>query len=237
MTEFPLESPSRPLAAPVSPPFQSCDAAHRDDAGLEFSRRHLLLLGAVGAAVLALPALPARALDLGMASELKFLENVQYLQNQFFSRALMSASLDDLSTSENAAIRVIANEDGEQARWFGMARRQAGLMPRSFNQPASLTEPTFSISASSYAKREPFFQSAIAIKEAAIGAYHGLVGAGGKPEMVQALAALAGVQNRHAAMLKEMAGQDPFVTYVPALSLQEASQTLGKFGFGTEINR
>ena len=54
---------------------------------------------------------------------------------------------------------------------------------------------------------------------------------------MQAIAALAGVQNRHLAMLNELAGKDPFVTYVEAMSLQDAGKALNKFGFGTEVNR
>ena len=222
MLESPLDSPS-----PVSMPSHAA-----------ISRRSALALGALaGAALWALPRLPARAVDLGLASELKFLENAQYLQNQFFSRAMMANALDDLSARDNMTISTIAREDGEQARWFGLVRARGGLRPNGNTQPASLTAPTFTINAGNYAGRDKFFDSAIALKEATVGAYHGIVGAGGNPDIVQAIAALAGVQNRHLAMLSELAGRDPFVTYVKAMSLQEAGNALGKFGFGTEVIR
>lgn len=223
MTESPFDSPS-PLTS----------ASPTSDASI--SRRGALALGALaGAALLTLPRLPARAVDLGLPAELKFLESAQYLQNQFFARALMSTALDDLSARDSMTISTIAREDGEQARWFGLVRAGAGLRIANNTRPASRKAPSFTINAGNYANRDKFFESAIALKEASVGAYHGIVGAGGSPEIVQAIAALAGVQNRHLAMLCELAGRDPFVTYVKAMSLQEAGNALDKFGFGTEV--
>ena len=199
------------------------------------TRRHFLALGAIAAtAVVALPALPARALDLGLASQLKWLENAQFFQNQFFSRALRSGSIDPLSPTEARALLTIAQQDSEQARWFSALREQRGLLPSRTTMSASMTEPNFRMN-TNYDSREKFFASAITIKSTAVGAFHGIVGSGGDANMTQAIAALAGVQNRHLAMLKEMAGLDPFETYVEALSLPEAGKTLSKFGFGSEV--
>ena len=195
-----------------------------------------LALGAVaGVAALTLPRLGAQAIDLGTPSEMKFLENAAHLQNQFFSRALMSTALDDLTTRDTMTADTIAREDGEQARWFALARARGGLLNPRGTRPASLKAPTFTMSAATYANRARFLDSAIALKTASVGAYHGIVGAGGRPEIVQAIAALAGVQNRHLAMLLELAGKDPFVTYVEPMSLRAAGNALGKFGFGTEV--
>ena len=224
MTESPFDSPFPASAPPTSE--------------LALSRRGALALGALaGVAALTLPRLPARALNMGLASQMRFLENAQYLQNQFFTRALESPALDDLTPQDTSIISTIAREDGEQARWFRAARGRGGLLSSNSTLPASLTAPTFAISSSRYAKRDTFFESAIALKNATIGAYHGIVGAGGNPEIVQAIAALAGVQNRHVALLCELAGRDPFVTYVEPLSLQQAGSTLSKFGLGTEVRQ
>lgn len=221
MNESPLDSLSQPVSAVPS-------------SGDPISRRSALTLGAIaGVAALTLPRLSARALDLGLPSEMKFLENAAHLQNQFFSRALMSTALDDLTTRDTVTVDTIAREDGEQARWFRLARARGGVLAGVGTMPASLTAPTFTINAGTYADREKFFDSAIKIKTASVGAFHGIVGAGGKPEIVQAIAALAGVQNRHLAMLLELAGKDPFVTYVEPMSLQAAGNALSKFG--TEV--
>ena len=193
------------------------------------TRRHFLALGALaGAALVALPALPARASSL--ASELGFLQNAQFFQNQFFSRALSSGLIDPISPAEAKAVLTIAGEDGEQARWFRAARAQRALMPARATMPSSLTEPNFRMN-TNYASREKFFASAITIKSTAVGAFHGLVGKSNEADITQAIAALAGVQNRHLAMLKEMAGLSPFDTFVEPISLQQASVTLSKFGF------
>lgn len=220
MTEFPDHTTSTPTSNDLSP--------------LDSTRRNLLALGAIaGAAALVLPALPARALDSGLgglAAPLKFLEAAQYFQGQFFSRALQSGSIDGLAPADGKALLTIANQDNEQARWINAVRMQRGMTQGRANLPSSLTEPNFTV-ASAYGTRSKFFDSALAIKAASVGAFHGIVGKGGTAEMVQAVAALAGVQNRHLAVLREMAGVDPFDTYVTAISLQEASKTLGKYGF------
>ena len=203
------------------------------------TRRHFLALSAVAtaatatAATFALPALPTRASDLALTSEMRFLQNAEFFQNQFFSRALRSGLIDPISPVEAKTLLTIANEDSEQARWFRAARAQRGLMPSRGNMPSSMTDPNFQMG-TNYASREKFLASAITIKSTAVGAFHGIVGKGGKPDITQAIAALAGVQNRHLAMLKEMAGLDPFDTYVEAVAMDDASQTLSKFGFNTE---
>ncbi len=200
-------------------------------AALDSTRRHFLALGAVaGAAAILLPALPARALDAGLGAQLKFLEATQYFSSQFFSRALQSGSIDGISPAQGKALLTIANQDNEQARWINAVRTQRGLMPARPNAPASLTEPNFTV-AGAYGNRAKFFDSALAIKTASVGAFHGIVGMGGQAELIQAVAALAGVQNRHLATLREMTGTDPFDTYVEGVSMRDTSKTLVKYGF------
>ena len=221
------ESPDHLTSIPTPDTFSAPDA----------TRRNFLALTAVaGAAAILLPALPARALDLGLeglAAQLRFLEAVQYFQGQFFSRALQSGSIDGLTPAHGKAILSIANQDNEQARWINAVRTQRGLIAYNGAALSSLTEPNFAVSGA-YGSREKFFNSGLAIKTAAVGAFHGIVGKGGTATMIQAVAALAGVQNRHLAMLREMNGGDPFDTYVKGISLQEASKTLAKYGFDTE---
>ena len=203
-------------------------------AALDSTRRNFLALGvAAGAAAVVLPALPARAASSGLAAQLRFLEAAQYFSSQFFSRALQSGSIDGISPAEGKALLTIANQDNEQARWINAVRQQRALMPARPNALASLTEPNFAVSGA-YGNRARFFDSALAIKTASVGAFHGIVGGGGKADIVQALASLAGVQNRHLAMLREMTGADPFDTYVAGILMREASNTLSKYGFDME---
>lgn len=229
MIESPLDSPFHPTSASPNSALPN---------SLSLSRRSALTLGALaGVAALTLPRFSANALNLGSPAQMKFLENAMHLQSQFFGRALMSTKLDGLTPTDTVVISAIEDQDGEQARWFALARARGGNLPPVNTQPSSLTAPTFTIDSNNYATRDRFFDSALTLKKATVGAFHGLVGAGGRPEIVQALAALAGVQNRHLAMLSELVGKDPFVTYVEAISLQEAGNALGKFGFGTEVGK
>lgn len=215
------ESPDHTISIPTS----------SDPAPLDSTRRNFLALTAVaGAAAILLPALPARALSAKLPAQLQFLEAAQYFQSQFFSRALQSGSIDGLSPANGMALLTIANEDNEQARWINALRMQRGIMPSRATAPSSQTEPNFTVGGA-YGNRAKFFDSAIAIKTAATGAFHGIVGRGGDADIIQAIAALAGVQNRHLAMLRDMNGNDPFDTTVQGISLQEAGRTLGGYGF------
>ena len=215
------ESPDHTISIPT----------HNDPTPLDSTRRNFLALTAVaGAAAILLPALPARALSSNLPAQLQFLEAAQYFQSQFFSRALQSGSIDGLSPANGMALLTIANEDNEQARWINALRMQRGIMPARATAPSSLTEPNFTVGGA-YGNRAKFFDSAIAIKTAATGAFHGIVGKGGDADIVQAIAALAGVQNRHLAILRDMNGADPFDTTVQGISLQAAGNTLGKYGF------
>ena len=218
MTEFPDHTHSTPKTHALLP--------------LDSTRRGFLALTAIaGAAAIILPALPARALgSQDLAPQLRFLESAQYFQSQFFSRALQSGSIDELSPADGMSILTIANEDHEQARWINAVRMQRGTMPSRATAPTSMTEPNFNVGGA-YGNREKFFNSAIAIKSAAVGAFHGIVGKGGDAELIQAVAALAGVQNRHLAMLRAMNGGDPFDTTVEGISQQAAGRTLAKYGF------
>ena len=203
------------------------------------SRRALLGLGAAacGAALLFTSA-PAQAASYGDRNALRFLEDIELFQTEFFRRVTLSATIDGLDEREMNALARLAQQDNEHALWFRIARRRMGIgaFERHYSPTQSSSRPpkTFRFPPDAFANRNGLYSVAIAIKEASVAAYHGQVGEADDPKLVQAIAALAGVEGRHLAMLKELFGQDPLIGFENALSRREAAQKLARYGFASE---
>ncbi|HEX8465624.1 MAG TPA: hypothetical protein VF627_13485, partial [Abditibacterium sp.] len=159
------------------------------------SRRTLLTLGAVAGAVLALPALPAKAapVSYGDAKSLRFLEEIARIEADFFARAALSAPAEGLSERELSIFSLIGRQDGELVRWFKGARRRSGMSAYStfFTPNRSTSRPmaTYRFGADAFSSRNDLFSTAISLKETSVGAFHGVVGSANAPEMIQAFAA------------------------------------------------
>ena len=203
------------------------------------SRRDFLMLGALVGAALVLPQLPAQAaFGYSDTKHLRFLEELQYLQTDFFTKAALSATADGLTEKEMSVFNLLAKQDAEQSRWFANARQRYGIS--AFNKPftpnmsSSRLAPTYNFPASTFTSRAALYSRAIEIKEVAVSAFHGVVIRANSDDVIQSIAALAGIQNRHLAILKENAGQNPLVANVAAISPREAANSLAKYKFAPE---
>ncbi|PQV64243.1 Ferritin-like domain-containing protein [Abditibacterium utsteinense] len=244
MSQNPVLAPENITDAPFAAPFE---VAPSEVAGLDashpkaiLSRRALLGVGALVGAALCLPALPARA-DFGYSDvkALRLLEEIAGLEADFFAKAAISAPADGLQEPEMNAINLIARQDNELMRWFKAARGRYGISAfdkfYSLNQASSRPLPSYRFGAATSNTRAGLFSRAIEIKTVAVGAFHGAVGQADDAKLVQAFAALAGVQGRHLAMLQELNGQTPFTPLESAISLREAATKLSEYGFNAEV--
>lgn len=207
---------------------------------LTLSRRAVLAAGAVAAVALALPAFPARAdFAYGDVKTLRTLEEITRLQADFFLRAAMSTPAEALAERESNLLSLLARQDAEVVRWFGAARGKYGVSafdgPSTLNQASSRPVASYRFPLEALEKRDSMLALATEIKTLAVGAFHGAVGAARDPKLVQAFAALGGVQGRHLAMLNEIAGQPPFTPFEAALSPVEAATKLAAYGFNAEV--
>jgi len=201
-----------------------------------------LSLAACGAA-LTLLAAPARSmpdlLDYSDRRALRFLEELQLLQTDFFYRAATAAAAGGMEERERSIISLIAQQDREQAAWFRLVRAKFGLAEfgRTFTPNTSSSRPprTFMFSNETFTTRVKLFPAARDIKTIAVGAYHGMVMHTKDGEITQALAALAGIQGRHAAALHEISGVNPLPSaFEEALSPQIVLTKLTPYGFQGE---
>jgi rubrerythrin len=205
------------------------------------TRRGFVTLSAAacGAAALLLNNAPARALGYSDAQLLRFLEEVERVELDFFTRAALSGTADGLQEREANALNLLAKQDNEHAYWFKLAREKFGLSafdkPLEPNTPASRLAPSYKFSAESFKTRASLFSLALSLKETSVGAYYGVVARLDDPKVVQAVAALAGVEGRHLAVLRELSGQSPFVAYETSLDPSDVVGRLVKYGFSTEV--
>lgn len=196
-------------------------------------RSALASAGVLALGTLSLPALPARALSFspGDARTLQFLERVQMLQNEFFLNAVASTTADGLREGEGNALNLIATQDGEQMRWCKLAQtRYAGPqneMPSTM--PGGIQMNRFKFG--QMRTRDEMLREALSLKTTAAGIWTGAVANAGKGELVSALASLAGVQNRHRAVLADILGETALMAYAPTLSMSQAREELQRYGF------
>ena len=204
------------------------------------SRRGFLALSAAACgAALVLGAAPARAMEYGDQQLLRYLEEVERVQQEFFTRATLSGTADGLQEREANTINLIAHQDAEHVSWCVLASQKFGVGSTSRSGSATLESPrpatNYLFPAKTFERRASLYSLALSLKETAVAAYHGAVARADDPEIVQAIAALAGVEGRHLAMMRELAGQDPFVTYEVSLSPRQVANKLSAYGFNMEV--
>jgi hypothetical protein len=193
----------------------------------------LATAGVMALGTLSLPALPARALSFspGDARTLEFLTRLQNLQSDFFARAVASTTADGLREGEGSALNLIAQQDGEQMRWCKMARNRFTSAP---NQMPSTLSGGIKMNRFKFGQldtRDDLLREALSLKTTSASIWTGAVANTNGSELVSALASLAGVQNRHRAMLANILGEEALLAYAPTLSLSEGRTELEHYGF------
>ncbi len=208
-------------------------------------RRQLLALGAAGAvavgAGLSLGASPAQADILrGLKGFLyldplvvNFAYEMEELESDFFRRAVQSSAFDKLNGREKSVFELIAYEDKQHFEALATLRaakgeKSAGRLETS-NASSSRRPGMFSFG--SYNSREKLFETALDIKETVLFAYHGAVDIVAKDTLMLA-AAIAGVEGRHLAVLRELNGVDPVPEpFEKRLYPDAVGKRLRKYGF------
>lgn len=205
------------------------------------SRRSLLAVSALAAAALTLPTLPARAEDYPYSDimALRFLEEIARLEADFFLKAAGSTTAEGIQENELSAFNQIARQDADLARWFRAARQQnkIGAFSNFYtpNQSISRPVPVYHFGNDIFNTRSGLYSAALSIKETALGAFYGVVNEADSPKMIQAFAALAGVQGRHAAILRELSGQSSLVPFEAVVSRYDAALKFEGYGFNREV--
>lgn len=228
------------LSAPDVSPAGTLPSAENLHDVTRYSRREWLGLSvAACGAALALAAAPAHAIAHPDTQALRFLEELELLQQDFWTRAAASSAAYGMEGRERDVIHLIAKQDREHSEWFRLARQKFGVSEfgHFYTPNASQSRPPrlFSFSQDAFKTRRELFPMGQMLKDTSVAAYHGIVARTSNGEMTEAIAALAGIEGRHAAALREISGVSPLPeAFEPALDAQTVARRLARYGFSGE---
>lgn len=203
----------------------------------------IVAAGAAGLAPNPLSPKPAQADILDFLSRiydfnpvvLNFAHEMEELQAEFFERASVSMAVNKMDAKERGLIYTIAGHDRAHFKILDEVQR----MTASKNGGARVTMHSsttqrpriFTFPANVFDSRENLLPAAVELKELCVSAYHGavhLIGA----DLLTPAAAIAGVDGRHLAVLREVAGLDPVpFSFENQVSAQTIGSKLGRYGF------
>lgn len=229
-----------PLCALPEPSVE--EASKPDGPGL--SRRSLLgLAGAVAASTLLAGGVRADILDTlrGVLDldpiVLNFAHELEELQSEFFLRLTASPAYSEMEARERSVISAIAMQDRAHFEAFEALRGKLGARGgghfESQNAANSRRPRIFRFSSGGFNSRAAALTEAVTIKENAVAAYHGAVDLlRDKRGLLKPAVAVAGVEGRHLAILRELAGLDPVpASYELQVSPQIVGRRLAVYGF------
>lgn len=164
---------------------------------------------------------------------LNFAFAIEELEADFFARAFRAPGFQQLSGPERAAFSVFASQDESHKETLEMLRgpfnaKNAGTF-ESLNASESRRPRIFSYPP--LGSRDDLLKTALDIKENALFTYHGAVGLVKNKKLLGVAAAIAGVEGRHVAVLRDMMGMDPVpAPFEGAITAQVAGRKFATYG-------
>ena len=165
---------------------------------------------------------------------LNFAFEMEELQRDFYSRAARTRGYAALGGTERNLIALFAQQDAEHFSILNAARDALGFQDAgtfetrntvSSRRPRMFTYPGLN-------SREDLLNAALDIKETVLFGYHGAVGVVRNKDILKTAAAIAGVEGRHAAILRKAVGIDPVpAPFEGAYAAQHTGYKLAKYGF------
>lgn len=173
----------------------------REESGRRNFLKGAALVG-VGATFVAWTATDARAFAQGSATDLEILNyalTLEYLEAEFYTQGIAGGVLSGRDLELVTPIR-----DHEQAHVTALTDTVTSLG----GTPAEM--PMFMFPEGTFTDRDMFLTAASMFEELGVTAYHGQVPLIESAEILGAAAAIAGVESRHAAVVADLLGGDPF---------------------------
>lgn len=205
------------------------------------SRRNFLMGAVICAGGLLLSRTPAQADILDTLNKFFLLDPIvlnyafemEELEKDFFQRALLSQGYQALDGREQGVFNLIAQQDAAHFAALNMERQRRGDKDRQRNRSESQRPRFFQYPGRVFSNRENLLRESIFLKENVLYAYHGAVDLVRDASLLGPAAAIAGVESRHVAVLREIAGLDPVPTsYEGQVSPQIIGERLGnRYGF------
>jgi len=158
-----------------------------------------LVAGGVAEAPLASAAGKAAASTDGDLGILNYALTLEYLESDFYMKGI---SAGVLSGRELSLVKPIRDHEAAHVAALTAAIKAAGGTP--------VTKPGIKYPAGTFAGRKSFLTTAVTFEEVGVTAYHGQVPLITSGEVLGAAASIAGVESRHAAVIHDLLGTNPF---------------------------
>jgi hypothetical protein len=191
----------------------------------ESSRRNFIKGAAVvgvGASFVAVTAGDRTAFAQGYATDLEILNfalTLEFLEAEFYVQGLEAGLV---SGRELELVTPIRDHELAHAEDLQAVIQQLGGTPTE--------EPEFMFPDETFANRQNFLEAASMFEELGVTAYHGQVPNIESPEILGAAAAIAGVESRHAAVIADLLGADPFpAPFEDNRTMDEVLELAGQF--------
>ena len=136
------------------------------------------------------------------ASDLDILNyalTLEYLEAEFYKQGLAG---DVLSGRERALVEPILEHENAHVSSLTATIKKLGGTP--------VAKPKFKFPEGTFTDKAKFLETARTFEELGVNAYHGQVPLVKAVPILAAAAAIAGVESRHAAILQDLTGGDPF---------------------------
>ena len=208
------------------------------------TRRQLLAMATATCGVTVAAAIfnPARADLVAKIGKLFYLDSIvlnfafemEELEKDLYTRMTRSKGYGYLTSQERDIISLMAAQDAEHYQLLDATRavygyKDAGntetLNTFSSRRPRMFTYPSLS-------SRDDVLNTALDVKETVLFGYHGAVGIVRDKKLLSTAAAIAGVEGRHAAILRQAIGLSPGpAPFEGAYAAQHTGYKLAKYGF------
>ena len=191
----------------------------------EDSRRRFIKMAALigaGSTLVAATRHDPRAFADATSNDLEILNyalTLEYLEADFYTKGVEGGALKGRTLELVSPIR-----DHEQAHVAAVKQTVSDMG----GKPA--TKPEFTYPDGTFTDRTTFLKTASVFEELGVTAYHGQVPRVDDPEILKAAAAIAGVESRHAAILADLIGGNPFPSaFEKSMSMDEVLEAAGDF--------
>jgi rubrerythrin len=150
---------------------------------------------------------------------LNYALTLEYLEADFYTKGVEGGVLKGRTLELVSPIR-----DHEQAHVAAVKQTVSDMGGK------PVAKPEFTYPDGTFTDRTKFLKTASVFEELGVTAYHGQVPRVDDPEILKAAAAIAGVESRHAAILADLIGGNPFPSaFEKSMSMDDVLAAAGDF--------
>lgn len=150
---------------------------------------------------------------------LNYALTLEYLEADFYTQGLKG---DVLSGRARELIEPIRDHEQEHVTAVSKTIKDMGGKP--------VKSPKFQYPDGTFTSKKKFLTTASAFEELGVTAYHGQVPRIDDPDILKAAASIAGVESRHAAILADLLGENPFPSpFEKSMSMSQVLKAAKKF--------